>query len=75
MIPGNKYISDQGMKVVTINLVKQYHTKSEFENFNKWISGQTGLMMSNGDFGIYVSDYERWMNQGKLTEQLSHDWD
>jgi len=82
-IPKNEYIgveidTDKGVDVlyvVTIELVRKYHTQREIEHFCDWISGQTTIMLDDGESGIYVDDYERWLRQGKKHRQNSGDWD
>lgn len=74
-IPVNEYIVEHDISCVTEELLEKYHTANEVNSFNKWFTGQTGMVMSDGSLGIYVHDYERWIRQGRLTEQLPSDWD
>lgn len=68
-IPEFEYVIQDGETFVTMKQVKQYHSESELENFAQWMNGQTC-----GVAGIYSSDYERWLRQGKRTQQ-GKDWD
>lgn len=74
MIPNTEYIDVEGILVITYDLIKKHHTTEEFEDFVRWMRGQTCLMMPNGEAGIYSWDYERWVKQGMDTEQ-GEDWD
>lgn len=75
MIPKTEYIFVDGVgHVVTDELVQKYHTPEDVSKFNKWMRGQTSLCMSDGKAGIYSWDYERWLSQGKKTQQ-GEDWD
>jgi hypothetical protein len=60
---------------VTYAQIMNAHTEQEFINFTKWMYGQTGLLLSNGDIGIYSWDYERWVRQNCEPAQRSGDWD
>jgi hypothetical protein len=78
MIPEHQYYqfqtSDYSIPYVTYNQVALAHTKEDFENFKEWMRGQTGLLLDGDEFGIYVWDYQRWLRQGKHTQQ-GKDWD
>lgn len=74
-IPKKDYREEDGIMFVTKELIKKYHTPEEVEAFNKWFCGQTGMIASDGSYGVYTYDYERWIAQGKLTKQLSNYWD
>jgi len=74
-IPESEYIEFHGCRVVTAQLIKLHHTPEEVEVFNVWLYGQTGIVMEDGTCGIYVYDYERWLEQGCRDRQCSHDWD
>ena len=58
---------------VTMDMIRKYHTVDEQKNFDKWMRGQT-MSDVNGVTAIYSWDYERWVIQGKKTEQGA-DWD
>jgi hypothetical protein len=72
MIPKSDYIlhPDEKIKCVTYDLVKNHHSKSEYNHFCRFMFGQTVIKLPGGVCGIYSWDYERWLNgrQGK-------DWD
>ncbi|MFA5049140.1 MAG: hypothetical protein WC516_09005 [Patescibacteria group bacterium] len=75
MIPKDKYIFVEGVgDVITDELFLQYHDNNEHSIFYQWLRCQTYLLMDNGKAGIYSWDYERWIRQGKKTEQ-GRDWD
>lgn len=46
----------------------------EVSRFNDWMAGQTCCESPGGGAGVYRWDYERWVRQGKKTEQ-GKDWD
>lgn len=78
MIKPNEYIRiwpTEPMMGVTFKMVEKAHTKKEYENFCAWMGGQTCGTMANGESGIYSWDYERWLRQGKKTDQNKEDWD
>ena len=74
-IPAEEYVESHGMKVVTLELFNKHHTPEDLVVFSEWYSGQTGLMMEDGKMGIYTSDYERWIREGRLKDQLPGTWD
>ena len=74
-IPESKYIVEHGTRCVTARLIEEHHSTDEVERFHRWFVGQTGIVLSDGTCGIYVSDYERWLAQGKRTRQSAEDWD
>lgn len=74
-IPTNEYIESQGCIVVTSQLIELYHTHAEIESFDAWFSGQTGIVMPDNTLGVYVHDYERWLDEGRLNHQLPYSWD
>lgn len=75
MVPKSEYIFVEHVgNVITDKLFKKYHSESDVEKFNKWMTGQTCCVLLSGEIGIYSWDYERWLRQGRKTEQGS-DWD
>ncbi|MCH8057582.1 MAG: hypothetical protein IIB78_06925 [Proteobacteria bacterium] len=74
-IPENEYREEDGIKFVTKELIVKYHTTQEVKTFYEWFCGQTGLLAKDGSLGVYVWDYERWLEEGRLDNQLSHNWD
>lgn len=74
-ISTSEYIMAYGeYPVVTYDMVKKVHTKEECEHFAEWMYGQTCMGLEDGRAGIYADDYERWLRQGKKTEQAEN-WD
>lgn len=64
IIPEGKYqIVGKNHRCVTKKLIEKYHTPEEIEAFNEWISGQTMFELPDGSAGIFISDYERWVEQ------------
>lgn len=59
----------------TLAQVKKYHTPEEYRHFCKWMNGQTSMMLKSGETGVYTWDYERWLKEGKKTEQNADTWD
>ncbi len=74
-IPEKEYVLSQGIEVITGELFKKYHTEEDEKVFSEWFHGQTGLAMEDGTMGVYVSDYERWLREGKLDCQLPGTFD
>jgi len=77
MISKNDYIKiwpTEEMMGVTFDMVKKAHTKEEYDNFCKWMNGQTCGRMDDGASAVYSHDYCRWLRQGKMKEQ-GIDWD
>jgi hypothetical protein len=74
-IPEHEYIKQHGYRAVTFQLIELYHTPSEVEVFNTWFAGQTWPILEDGTYAVYVDDYERWLSEGRLDHQLSHNWD
>ncbi|MFA5234763.1 MAG: hypothetical protein WC390_10220 [Sulfurimonas sp.] len=71
-----KFCTDIG-HYITFDQVEKYHSADEIDNFTKWMTGQTGSCVEeNGEMVmvIFTDDYERWLRQGKQTEQGA-DWD
>lgn len=42
--------------------------------FRRWMAGQTCLLCEDGTSGVYQWDWDRWVSQGKKSEQ-GKDWD
>ncbi len=74
-IPEHEYIESQMGQVVTFQLIELHHTPSEVGVFNAWFGGQTGPILDDNTYAIYVDDYERWLLEGRLDHQLPHNWD
>lgn len=74
-IPKSEYREENGCGFVTQELLERFHSKEEIETFDEWFSGQTGIITKDGTLGIYIHDYERWVSQGKMSNQRSDDWD
>jgi hypothetical protein len=77
MIDKQQYVRHKkgAFQYVTSDMVATAHTPEEYENFIKWMRGQT-IAFGNDEktSAIYVWDYERWFRQGCKTEQ-GKDWD
>jgi len=69
-----KLDEESNIHYVTMSMIREAHTHKEASAFAEWINGQTMMVASNGDMAIYSWDYERWIDQGKQTEQ-GIDWD
>lgn len=65
MIPPFLYRTDKasGIQYVTYAQIAEFHGVIDAARFDKWFTGQTGIITENGDTGIYVFDYERWAKQ------------
>lgn len=74
-IPPEEYGMESDMSYITFAQIREYHTKQESEHFYKWMRGQTAMFLKSGHTGVYTSDYERWLREGKKTEQNPHTWD
>ena len=75
MISSENYVDIHGVLCVTYLQVAEAHSEDEIEALNEWMHGQTCLLdEETGEPAIYAWDYERWLRQGKQTEQDS-DWD
>lgn len=59
---------------ITFEQVKASHTLKDYHKFCSWFAGQTGGVGDDGKMYVYVSDYERWLRQGKKNRQ-GKDWD
>jgi hypothetical protein len=73
MIPHTHYYPARGFEYITKRLFLAYHSVQEWGIFDNWLFGQTGGLV-DGEVVIYSWDYERWIRQGKKTEQGA-DWD
>lgn len=74
-VPAEEIREEDGVRFVTMKSVEKHHTEEEVKTFKEWMTGQTGVLASDGTCGIYVYDYKRWIRQGKLKDQLPGDWD
>jgi hypothetical protein len=45
---------------MTHDQVKEYLTERIMKAFDEWMVGQTGPILSNGEFGYYKHDVERF---------------
>ena len=50
--------------------IKASLTTEQFDNFNKFIRGQTCI-----EEGCYPYDFKRWVEQGMSDKQRAYDWD
>lgn len=73
VIPATSYLEADSFTYVTKDIFYQYHSLEDWNAFSLWMRGQTGGIV-NGEFIYYSWDYERWLLQGKQTEQ-GEDWD
>lgn len=74
-IPKEEYNTTYGnIPYVTYEQIKNAHSQDECKRFNQWFHGQTGIVTENGTLGIYVLDYERWLEAG-MPPQQGKDWD
>ena len=73
MIPKINYYNDETFSYITEKLFKTHHSEEDWKVFVEWMRGQTCSEV-NGETAIYSWDYERWLRQGKKTEQGA-DWD
>jgi len=66
---------DSSIPYITFEMIEKYHTKEEVERFRKFMTGQTvtGVGKDN-ECGIFVCDYERWINEGMKSQQ-GFNWD
>lgn len=53
--------------------IEKHAPEDDLKRLSKWHAGQTGPLIGNKS-GIYSWDLERWIDQGKQTEQ-GPDWD
>jgi len=76
-IPRCEYCRGSGTTptYVTYDLVKRYHTEEEVKAFGNFMSGQTVMALPDGKSGIYVWDYERWLEGGMKKKVQGEDWD
>lgn len=69
MIPEYKYIVAHGMKMVTMELIENYHSPVAAASFRSSMAGRTCVMLNNtnGDWsrliGYYARDYEQWLDE------------
>jgi len=61
MISKSEYILVGKISVVTNKLVTQYHSVEEADQFGRFMTGQTCMVIPDGTVGIYSWDYERWL--------------
>jgi hypothetical protein len=54
--------------------IEEHAPKKEFADFCSFMRGQTMLVRDDGDGGVYTWDFDRWVRQGRKTEQ-GLDWD
>ena len=76
MLKPSEYIDMGAYKGVTFNQIKESHTLEEYNNFNRFIFGQTcGYDPVHGVEIVYFWDYERWLCEGKQNKQKLRTWD
>ena len=73
-IPKSEYINTGEFTYNTYELFMAHHTQQDWEVFIKWMNGQTSPYIP-GEVAIFSWDYERWVRQGKKTNQNADDWD
>lgn len=74
-IPPEEYGLESNTSYVTYAQVQKCHTPEECRRFCKWMNGQTTMSLKNGETGVYVCDYERWLREGCKIEQNADTWD
>lgn len=74
-IPIEEYYQNEDGQFVTHGQIIAYHTEKESKKFQKWMGGQTVMDLKGGEEGIHICDYERWLREGKKTEQNVDTWD
>lgn len=74
-IPTEEYGLESKIFYITYAQVKAYHTSEEYGRFCGWMNGQTAMLLKSGETGVYTWDYERWLREGKETEQNADTWD
>lgn len=72
VVPPERYktLDDGITTVVTWVDLQTYHTRSDYAKLRKWMFGQTCHVE-----GVYTWDYERWLREGKSTDQHASTWD
>lgn len=73
MIPKEKFYNGECFTYITEPLFLKYHSRDDWKIFMQWMYGQTYSIVGD-EMAIYSWDYERWISQGKKTEQ-GKDWD
>lgn len=43
--------------------IKEKLSPEQFEHFSNWFGGQTGMIGQNGEYLVYKSDWDRYVNQ------------
>lgn len=74
MIPAREYREGKSFSYVTWKQVEACHSPEEVERLREWMNRQTMGVVA-GQAVIYSADYERWLREGRLTEQLPETWD
>jgi len=54
--------------------IEKHAPPDELKSLSKWMNGQTMLGCDDGTGGVYTWDFDRWVRQGKHTEQ-GMNWD
>jgi hypothetical protein len=49
--------------ICTNNDLNDLLSKSERKKFNKWICGQTGVLIASGELAYFLHDVERFIKQ------------
>ena len=73
-IPKTKYQVESNIPHITYDQIVLYHSGQEVKNFKKFMYGQTMMIRKDGVPGIYVCDYERWL-QGGMDAKQGLGWD
>ncbi len=66
---------ESDISYITYAQVEKYHSPEECRHFCRWMHGQTVMGLKSGESGIYTWDYERWLREGRKTEQNTDTWD
>ena len=54
-------MSEDNIPNVPNKLLRAVLTKTAYTSLSKFMRGQTGLIRDDGDLGIYLWDFERWL--------------
>lgn len=52
---------DKDISYINTKYLRAILTKKAYKSLSKFMYGQTGILTDDGQFGIYLWDFEKWM--------------
>ena len=58
-----EFLTDKGRAYVTLEQLRQWHTRKECAGFARWVMRKTTVIAADGT-GYFLEDYDEWLSAG-----------